>query len=503
MRQAQLSSKWVIVLTLSVVVASFVGATVYAEFRASRTHALTAEIAANESPSIMHLAAARAELRDMQRLVTTHVLLGATGRASATQASSRAALARVRERLRANLDAYFALPTLPRERDLWGLIEKQLTEVDAISQQILDASDRGQTAEAQRLLMTELPTAMDGEAESIMGAIELNAAGVRHVADEIEGERRRRITWVFGLDGLSVVLAGALALIVLRMANREEALIRRRSEELEGFAGRVAHDLLNPISAAEMALSLADRENMDPERRAGALARGRRSLVRARRLIDDLLAFAQAARPSPAAAAHVREVVEGVVEELRPPALARGIRISTELPSAALCVRCADGVLASLLGNLVRNAIKHMHSDERQPREVRIRVTQRTALAERVGRPAGRDDANGVPASVVRFEVEDTGPGLPPAFLPHAFDPYVRGAGSAEPGLGLGLATVRRLVEGHRGRYGVQSRLGAGALFWFELPAAGVPAEPPGPDPLNREQHANVNSCDYGTLHLA
>ena len=50
-----------------------------------------------------------------------------------------------------------------------------------------------------------------------------------------------------------------------------------------------------------------------------------------------------------------------------------------------------------------------------------------------------------------------------------------RGAGTSEPGLGLGLATHRRLVEGHHGRYGVSSRPGEGALFWFELPAAGAP----------------------------
>jgi signal transduction histidine kinase len=60
---------------------------------------------------------------------------------------------------------------------------------------------------------------------------------------------------------------------------------------------------------------------------------------------------------------------------------------------------------------------------------------------------------------------------MPPELTAHAFDPYVRG-GTSEPGLGLGLATVRRLVEGHGGRYGVSSRPGDGALFWFELPAA-------------------------------
>jgi signal transduction histidine kinase len=51
------------------------------------------------------------------------------------------------------------------------------------------------------------------------------------------------------------------------------------------------------------------------------------------------------------------------------------------------------------------------------------------------------------------------------------FEPYVRGRNSNQPGIGLGLATVRRIVESHRGRVGVQSRPGC-TCFWFELPKA-------------------------------
>jgi signal transduction histidine kinase len=145
-----------------------------------------------------------------------------------------------------------------------------------------------------------------------------------------------------------------------------------------------------------------------------------------------------------------------VVEELRAPALERGIALRVEHAPEPVAVRCASGVLASLLSNLMRNAIKHMGSSTRRQVELRIQ--------------ARRDR--------IRFEVQDTGPGLPPDLLPHAFDPYVRGVGTPEPGLGLGLATVRRLVEGHDGRYGVSSQPGEGALFWFELPAAAVPTPP-------------------------
>jgi signal transduction histidine kinase len=450
MAESQVSSKWVVILTLAVVVGAFLGGSGYAEYRAGRTHALTTEIANNESPSIMHLAAARAELRDLQRLLTTHVLQASTGRTTSVQA-----LKDVRDRLREHLQAYFALPALPTERELWARIELELTDVDVLAGRIVEATAAGRQAAAQQLLVDELPDAIDDEADAIIAAITLNARHVREVAQAIEDERRTRTWWVVAMDGVSVALAVSLAVLALRTISRQEELRRRRLEELEGFAGRVAHDLLNPISAAEMSLAAAEHAAVSAapaERRAAIMERARRSLGRARRLIDDLLAFAQAgARPDRRAASPVTEVVDGVIEELRPAAQAKQIAVDVEQAPDLPPVRCAGGVLASLLSNLLRNAIKHM--GDRPRRQIRVRVVSRNDR--------------------VRFEVEDSGPGLPPDLLPDAFDPYVRGSGTREPGLGLGLATVRRLVDGHDGRYGVWSRLGEGSLFWFELPVAG------------------------------
>ena len=441
----RVGSKWVIILTLAVVVAAFLGGSSYAEWRANRTHDLTAEIATNESPSILYLAAARAELRDLQRLLNTHVLLASTGRPAPTQP-----LKDVRDRLRENLQAYFALPALPAEKELWQRIDKELIDVDVLAGQIMQATAGGRYGAAQKLLVEELPDAIDDEADAIIADIQLNAARVREVAELIEGERRSRALWVFGLDGISVALAITLAVLALKTLARQETMLRRRSEELEGFAGRVAHDLLNPISAAEMSLAATERGAAGNERMTTLAARGRRSLSRARALVDDLFAFAQAgARPVPGVSTTVTEVVEGVIEEQRGPAAERGITITVTPFDEPVAVRCASGVLASLLSNLLRNAIKHMGQSQR--RQVQVRIA---AHYDRV-----------------RFEVEDTGPGLPPELVKQAFDPYVRGTGTTEPGLGLGLATVRRLVDGHDGRYGVSSRPGEGALFWFELPA--------------------------------
>jgi signal transduction histidine kinase len=463
-RKTEGSSKRVIVATLAIVVAAFLGSTGFAEYRAMRSHALTAEIATDTSPSIMHLAAARAELRDLQRLLNTQVLLASNGQPTSTKP-----LTEVRGRLRGNLQTYFSLPTLPGERELWRRIDAEMVDVDVIAGRILELTAARRYSEARQLLVGTLPAAIEEESEAIISAIELNASRVRQVADRISGEQRSRMLWVAGLDGLSVGLAVLLAWLALRTVTAQERLTKLRSEELEGFAGRVAHDLLNPIAAADLSLAAAERTDPDQlgGRRAGLLSRSRRSLERARQLIDDLLSFAQAgARPELGAVAPVDEVVDGVVEELRPPATASAIEMGVVKTPLPLAVRCASGVLASLLSNLLRNAIKHMGDSPR--RQITLRVS----------RVDGR----------VRFEVEDTGPGIEPELQAHVFDPYVRGRGTVTPGLGLGLATVRRLVEGHDGRYGVSSRLGQGALFWFELPGERLytgPSRGPG-TPLSR-----------------
>jgi signal transduction histidine kinase len=72
----------------------------------------------------------------------------------------------------------------------------------------------------------------------------------------------------------------------------------------------------------------------------------------------------------------------------------------------------------------------------------------------------------------VLVEIEDGGRGLPPKTEQAIFEPYFRLDHDDVPGLGLGLATVKRLVEGYGGEVGVRSRPGHGSCFWFTLPLA-------------------------------
>jgi signal transduction histidine kinase len=70
----------------------------------------------------------------------------------------------------------------------------------------------------------------------------------------------------------------------------------------------------------------------------------------------------------------------------------------------------------------------------------------------------------------VRFEVADSGPGIPPEYRERVFEKYFRVPGAASGSAGLGLYISREIVTAHGGEIGVQSEVGQGSTFWFTIP---------------------------------
>lgn len=256
------------------------------------------------------------------------------------------------------------------------------------------------------------------------------------------------------LGVVAAVASGGIAISAMRRQARLVAahteLLDRRAIELEAFAGRVAHDLRNPLGAIALRIESA---RMRGGADAAALDRLAENTSRMDHLIEDLLQFASAgATPADGAHSSLRTVMVEAIGDARTQAKRASAELVVEdIP--AVEVACPQGALGSVISNLMSNATKYI-VEASGPRTITVRAATR---GERV-----------------RVEVADTGPGLPPGSEELVFEPFRRAGQSRQPGLGIGLATVKRIIDAYHGRVGVTSTPGRGSTFWFELPLAGA-----------------------------
>lgn len=437
-----------LLLVLLVALASFMTSTALSELTTQATTARTRDISQDAMPSIVHLAALRGELFRAQ-LLTERELRGEPGAWPAVQREFPDLAGDLDE----ELGSYEKLPRSVGEGALADALEHQVPRIEKQLEEAASSSEKA--ARLEPLLPTLLRA--EGTASAL---IDYNADEGESLSRDIEQAHRRSVLIAWTLDVASALLSLLVAFLAWRAVRyyldtqeAQRALLGARAEELEAFSGRVAHDILNPLNAVQLSLALMER-GVEPEQ---VIPRAQNSVRRVQRIIEALLGFARAgARPEPGAHCQVRPVLEGVLADAGELAVEKRIELQLEAPAQDAWVACLPGVLASITGNLVANAIKYLDPGALE-RRVTVRATPRSG-------------------SVV-FEVEDTGPGIEPAIQRTLFEPYVRGKHREQPGIGLGLATAKKLCEAHGGHIGVRSAPGKGATFWFELPEA--PPEAP------------------------
>jgi signal transduction histidine kinase len=450
-----------LVVVFTIVMGSFLLTTLAVQRASREVDTLSDRIVSSSAPSIERLAALRGSTLEVE-LALSHYI-----HRSADRPNLGASLDRALGRLNDDVHSYLALTDLPGEERYENAVQQTFARFDEAVRRARELADAGQTSEASQRFSRTVEPAAGRLLDAAMRGIEFDAQYGRQQASRIKQIRHRTLWLANGLSAFCVMLGVAGALFIERQARNRRAqafaysqFLEERAAELEQFAGRVAHDIRNPLSSAKLGAELIEA-GATPERAREHAQRVVRSLARAESITSALLDFARSgARPDPGARTDPREVLA----DLEPPVLqeAEHARIHVRFePAPPDLVACSVGVYLSLLGNLVRNAIKHMA--DAPNRNITVRLTVRGAA--------------------LRTEVIDTGPGISNADLSSLFQPYFRAAGSGgREGLGLGLATVKRLAEAHGGQVGVSSAVGKGSTFWFELPRAGSAWEAPDRD---------------------
>lgn len=284
--------------------------------------------------------------------------------------------------------------------------------------------------------------------------IDTRAVGLLGLANKPGGfsEDDARMAQAFG-DIAAVALQNSRNLEMLKAREaelaRQKRELERSNEDLQQFAYVASHDLQEPLRMVGSFTQLLARRYQD---RLDPAADDFISYVldgvkRMQTLINDLLAYSrvgsggQAQEPADSRAALQRALanLQLAIEE-------SGAEVSTgELPVVA----AVPSQLTQLFQNLLGNAVKF-----RGQAPPRIHV-----WAERAGEEW-------------RFAVRDNGIGLDPAYAERIFLIFQRLHNKAEyPGTGIGLAICKKIVARHGGRIWVESRPGAGATFYFTIPA--------------------------------
>ncbi len=233
--------------------------------------------------------------------------------------------------------------------------------------------------------------------------------------------------------------------------NHMSARLVALEEARRAFLADVAHDLRSPVGAMRAGVeALLGGAQEDPALRARLLRGVEAALGGLVRVTDDLVQLArfEAGQMEFAwATVQLSRLVQEAALRFEAEAKRQGLRLEVEVRAEMSLVQGDEDRLAQVLNNLVSNAIKF------------------TAGGGTIILRAGEGPDH------VWASVADAGVGIRAEDLPHVFDRFYRGdAGQGKRGMGLGLAIVRYIVEGHGGTVDVISEYGRGSVFTFTLP---------------------------------
>ncbi len=246
-------------------------------------------------------------------------------------------------------------------------------------------------------------------------------------------------------------LAQRIELAIANVQLYQESQKANRAKD--EFLAIVSHELRTPLVSILGWANILLTKQMPPEAVENALQTIQRNAKLQNDLIGDILDFSRIATgqfSTNLENVDLRNALEQSIEAIRPLADARRIQLVTEIHVERTMVPGDPNRLQQVFSNVLSNAVKFTNENGRIT--VSLDTTDRRA----------------------RVQIKDTGIGIQPEFLPRMFEPYVQADSSTTrsyPGLGLGLAIVRHIVNLHGGDIRAESSgPGQGTTFTITLP---------------------------------
>jgi signal transduction histidine kinase/CheY-like chemotaxis protein len=237
------------------------------------------------------------------------------------------------------------------------------------------------------------------------------------------------------------------------LANAERARVEAATRAKDEFVALLSHELRTPLNAILGWSRLVRHGGLPADKHPHAMEVIERNAEAQSQLVGDLLEVSRVisgtVRINPAQM-DLGEVVQMAIEGIRPGAEAKRVTIEMDLGRDSTLLRGDADRLQQVVWNLLTNAVKFT------PKGGRIRIALR------------RVDSD------LELVIEDTGIGIPPAFLPHMFESFRQSDASTtrtHGGLGVGLAIAKHLVTLHGGTLeGSSDGVGHGATFTVRVP---------------------------------
>lgn len=242
---------------------------------------------------------------------------------------------------------------------------------------------------------------------------------------------------------------------------------RKEEAQRADFISTASHEMRTPVAAIEgyLALALNDKVSKIDDKARSFLDKAHDSTKHLGKLFQDLLTSAKAEDgrlTNHPVVVEMGKFLEDVTDALRFTAQSKGLGIEFVLGAEGSIIDASD-----------TNLIKPLYYVQVDPDRLREVVTNLFDNAVKYTESGKVSIGLTGDPSVVQIRIQDTGPGIPAADIPHLFQKFYRVDNSATRtigGTGLGLFICRKIVEMYHGRIWVESEVGKGSTFYINLP---------------------------------